>query len=93
VASIDLPAGVYTLSAKVNVVNQDADPQDATCALSTGEGSGNPITLASGFEEPFVLQDLLSLNAPGTVTLTCNSYDGYAANGKLTAVSVSAIHG
>jgi hypothetical protein len=91
--SIDLPAGTYTLFAKVNVYNADLDSQVATCELSTGEGSDNPLRIGSGEAVPFVLQDLLTLSAPGTVTFTCNSWDAQATNGKLTAISVSAIHG
>ncbi len=40
-----------------------------------------------------VTQDLLTLNAPGAVTLFCSSYKGYATQAKITAIKVGALHG
>lgn len=96
IVSLDLPAGVYALFGKVQIDLADTSGQNATCALSTGENAR--IRLAgedAGFEYAATvsLQDLLTLNAPGTVTMSCNGFQMLARGGKITAIQVSHIHG
>ena len=38
-------------------------------------------------------EDLLSLNAPGSVSLFCSTYTGRAYHAKIVAIKVGALHG
>lgn len=105
VASVDLPAGVYALFGKAELHNADGDPQGGTCQLSTGEtshvrlgGYGQTLFVRDIDGQPgnpsvVSVQDLLTLTVPGTATLSCNTYNGWAFEGKITAIKVNAIHG
>lgn len=94
--TLNLPTGNYALFGKAAVRNFDADQQFAECRLSTGEFSKVLLDADIDFFGPsqvIVVQDLLALNAPGTATLSCSTYDGNAWMSKLTAIKVSTLHG
>jgi len=94
VASVNLPAGVYALFGKAELQNDDGDNQSAACALSTGDRTGVRLGWdITARRIPVSVQDLLTLNGPGTATMTCSTYNGWAASGKLTALKVGALHG
>lgn len=102
VVELELPAGVYAVFGKVVAVNPstgvDYKGAAMTCRLSTGEYSG---TALDG-NEAFVVsvQDLLTLEAPGTVAMSCDksypddeTHSGTARMAKITAIQVAALHG
>ncbi|WP_460665224.1 hypothetical protein [Kribbella swartbergensis] len=94
VASVSLPAGVYALFGKAELQNDDGDNQSASCSLSTGDQTGVRLGWSiTSRRIPVSVQDLLTLNAPGTATLYCSTYNGAAVSGKITALKVGAIHG
>ena len=95
VVSLDLPAGVYALFGKIRIYNLDSSSQTAKCALSTGESSGVRLAVADPdlYNATVPLQDLLTLSAPGTVTMSCTGFQMTASDGKITAIQVSHIHG
>jgi hypothetical protein len=98
---LDLPAGFYAVFAKTDIRNLDNDAQDAQCRLSTGESSivriGSVDTFAGTGEgvnqSQIVLQDLLTLNAPGSVAFSCSTFIGDASQAKITAIKIGALHG
>lgn len=91
---MDLPAGVYTLTALSTIINLDVDPQSSDCTLSTGaSGFIHQPGEADGYGAQVAVEDLLTLTSPGRVTLHCHTYNGYAQGTKLIAVKVAAIHG
>lgn len=93
VASIQLEAGSYALFGKAELQNLDGDNQNGYCNLSTGDVT--PVRLGWRITSPRIpvsVQDVLTLNGPGTATLYCSTYNGWARNGKLTALKVGAVH-
>lgn len=102
VVTLNLPAGVYAVFGKAEVMNNDGSPQTETCSLSTGESAqvrldgqdtnGTGITEDS-YSQVIALQDLLTVSAAGSVSLSCNGFSGIAIGGKVTAIQVSALHG
>lgn len=101
VGTLQLPAGHYALFGKASLYNIDAsDPQSAECGLSTGDstrvrldsgpGSGGD---ADANQTSVSVQDLLTLNTPGTVTMWCATFRGRAEMAKFTAIKVGALHG
>lgn len=102
VVSLDLPAGSYAISGKVVVTNVDGSSQTETCSLSTGERAavrvaGYDSTIGgvstSVYSQVVSLQDLLSLTAPGTVSMSCEGFAGFADHAKITTVQVGSLHG
>jgi hypothetical protein len=97
----ELPAGLHAVFAKTDIRNIDNDAQDAQCRLSTGETSILRIGSADTFagtgqginKSQIILQDLLALYAPDSVTLSCRAFLGDASQAKTTAVKVGALHG
>lgn len=93
VATLQLEAGQYALFGKAELQNLDGDNQNGYCKLSTGDVT--PVRLGWSITSariPVSVQDVLSLDAPGTATLYCSTYNGRARYGKLTALKVGAIH-
>ncbi|MDX6280080.1 MAG: hypothetical protein QOH03_1151 [Kribbellaceae bacterium] len=93
VASIELPAGSYAVFGKAELQNLDGDNQNGFCKLSTGDVTG----VRLGWDRtarriPVSVQDVLTLDDPGAVTLFCGTYNGWAANGKLTVLKVGTLH-
>jgi hypothetical protein len=94
VVTLDLPAGYYALFAKAVVFNSDGGAQPAQCSLSTGEQSYVRLgALNDGNSAVVVVQDLLSIGTPASVTLSCSTYIGWAMQAKITAIKVGALHG
>ncbi|MEP7053788.1 MAG: hypothetical protein ABI912_00890 [Actinomycetota bacterium] len=94
VVTLGLPAGFYALFAKATVLNSDGAAQQAQCSLSTGEQSFVRLgALNDADEGVIVVQDLLTVAAPASVTLTCSTFFGTAAMAKITAIKVGALHG
>lgn len=100
VATLNLPAGAYAVFGKAVLKNRDSDAQDASCRLSSGDISDvrlpDPGHEGSIQNEPLEftvsVQDLLTLPAPGAVTMSCATYKGFAGGVKLTAIKVGAIY-
>ena len=93
VASIQLQAGSYALFGKAELQNLDGDNQNGYCKLSTGDVT--PVRLGWSITSPRIpvsVQDLLVLDAPGTATLYCSTYDGRARYGRITALKVGEAH-
>jgi hypothetical protein len=91
IVTVNLPAGMYSVFAKSVITDLDSSPQDGTCKLSTGEAS--TLSLVPQLRTSVMVQDLLTLSSPGSVSLICNSWAGYVQQSKLTAISVAALHG
>jgi hypothetical protein len=99
--TLNLPAGLYAVFGKADVENGDNSEQDAQCTLSTSEYSIvrlGPIAGLTDIEDganrgEIVVQDLLTLTAPGSVTLSCSTYRGWGDRAKVTAIKVGALHG
>lgn len=97
VVTLRLPAGFYAVFGKAQVTGgtNSSNLGWARCTLSTGESSGTALATA-GATGIVVVQDLLTLTAPGEVRLGCLSiskYPGHARMAKLTAIQVGALHG
>jgi hypothetical protein len=95
VASTTVPAGSYLIFGKTWLDNLDGSDQDATCTLSTGDrttvrlgAAGNAAWLQS-----VTVQDT-ALNVPDatTITMNCATFNGGAANAKLTAIRVDTVN-
>jgi hypothetical protein len=69
------------------------DPAEALPAWAATSASGGAIDSDAANRNQIILQDLLTLNAPGPVSMSCSTYDGAAYQVKLTAIKVGAIHG
>lgn len=93
VASVNLPAGSYTLTAETTVWNADPDPQAANCALSTGANAEIALPGGGGGRESVTVEDLLTLTSPATAYLRCHTFEGFSYDAKLIAVKVARLHG
>lgn len=95
IVSLNLPAGYYTLTAETEIHSGGTNPEVVECTLSTGATTKVfiPAEFAGGGESVTV-EDVLTLTAPGTASLSCytNNY-GTADHAKLIAVKVAALHG
>jgi hypothetical protein len=92
--SVSVPAGNYLVVATAGVLNQDGDPQTATCSrvggFSTdvrlgGVGDGAVFT-----DVPIV--DTVSLASPGTIAIECHGFTVVSGEARLTATKVTARH-
>ena len=92
VVTLTLPAGNYALFAKGLMISAADRPGFGVCKLTTGETEAE-IVVPGSQGTSFYLQDLLSLNAPGTVTMSCHALVSEMTDSKITAISVSALHG
>ena len=95
IVSLNLPAGLFVVSASVSLFNAVDSDQNATCNLSTGDKNqaflaGLPSTAANRLS--MSLLDIAILNSPGTVTLHCQGFGIIVQRGNLVAESVSAIN-
>ena len=90
VVSLQLPAGRYAIFGKASVFNIDGDDQRAECALTTGDRSAVQLgpDLAGGFLQSMSVQDVSNFASPGSVTLSCSTFRGFAFAAKLTAIKV-----
>ena len=95
-AALDLPAGRYALFGKASIQNEDFDDARlGDCRLSTGDTT--TVALSSlndgGWKQSVSVQDVLTLDGPGRVSLFCVTFRGAAKEAKLTAIKVNALHG
>lgn len=91
VLSLPVPAGSYAISAKVTVINLDNIHQVAFCFLSTGDSSG--VVLGPAGDDSAQVISLLDAatftsTSDKTITLTCDTTNGEATNGVLSAIEV-----
>ncbi len=104
VASLQLPAGKYMITAKVVIYNTDPSQQhDSTCTLYLGATmlDKGDAYLQGPFQAPswmqnFALVGSVSLSSQGTITLYCSAAAdpgaqtyGYAQYPKLAAIQTS----
>jgi hypothetical protein len=93
VASVSLPAGNYMLFASSVLLNEDSDPQNASCELKNGstglEDFG--IRIEGDFEGTIPLNQVVSLANASTITLQCATFHG-TVFGDLSALRVADIN-
>jgi hypothetical protein len=89
IATLNLPAGIYAVSARVEASNDGAGAALVNCGITSGDF--NVLQLGS-VPEVFVLQDELTLPNAGHVILKCKAADGAAGRGRITAISVTSRH-
>ncbi len=96
VDSVSVPAGVYVISFSAALENQDGDAQNATCAPATGGGTTIRLDPATPTDTSFKAQlsvlTTATLVAPGTITIHCSTYNGYAYDANLVAFKVTHIN-
>jgi hypothetical protein len=97
--SLNLPAGKFVVSATLSPENDDTSDQNLVCKLSTGDsteaflgsksifGSDNAASRLS-----VSLLDVADFNSPGKVTVHCSGFHQFINDGRLAAVSVTAIN-
>lgn len=89
--TLELPAGRYAIFGKATVENHTAGDSDAMCWLSTGDLS--QVRLGGLFQggdvQTIPVQDVSNLDSPGTVSLSCSTFQGLGSKAKLTAIKVS----
>ena len=93
VLSLLVPAGSYAISAKVSVTNLDPAVQDATCVLIKGTSSGDQsvVVLGAAIDDSTQVISLLddaTFATDMTITLRCDTTNGEARNGVLSAIEV-----
>ena len=95
VLTLNLPAGTYAVTSKVNLQNDDGDAETLRCLLSTGDQDF--ITLGgigdAAYTGTAVVEDLLTLSSAGSVSVTCVADNAEAQDSKIIATQVGAIHG
>jgi len=95
VSSKQVPAGSYLIFFKISLSNLDADPQDVSCSLSTGDSAGTRTDGSSDSE--LVLQDAATFATTTTITVHCtgfsiqNSFSPIIRRIVLTALKVDSI--
>jgi hypothetical protein len=100
VVTLNLPAGSYVITGKTILYNADSgDPQDGLCSMSTGDrtmvrlGENGSTAHSSGSNRlALSVEDVVVFSAPGSVTLNCSTYRGWAESSRMTAVKVGTMH-
>ena len=105
VASLDLPAGSYVVSSQQTVGSTHPGPLFVACGLSAYVGGNyvpfsadNGSTAGLNYQAgvnvaTLVNNTAVTLNAPGTVKLTCDSDDGFVEPGTvIIATQVANLH-
>jgi hypothetical protein len=101
IATLDVPAGAYLVTGRVNVRNKDGDDQFARCRLNfTGAGAVDLQRLAAnsgtfgsaGDLGSFSVQDTGQFSSPTTVKLQCESDNAETSYVRLVALKVGALH-
>jgi collagen triple helix repeat protein len=98
VATLNVPAGSYLITAKTALETFDSDTQPAGCRLSTGDSMS--VTLldreffsgSNFFPQAISLLDTATFTATTDITLSCNGFDSGAVNAVLTATRVTTVH-
>ena len=85
--TLSLPAGSYAVFGKAYGVTVSQTNAKRECSLSTGERT--QIGPDTGV---VVVEDLIVLTAPATVSMSCSLNAGEAATITLTAISIGSVH-
>jgi hypothetical protein len=95
VATVALPPGRFVLTGKAELANLTNSDHVWYCTLNSGEQGD--VDLApnglAGDIQTAVVQDVLTLDSPGSVTLSCSADNADVYNAAITAIQVGAIHG
>jgi hypothetical protein len=93
VAAVDLPAGSYVIIGKTTIWNNDADPQTATCKLSTGNENVSEVGgILDASREGIVVMDVVTFATDTTITMSCMTYYGFPRDTRLVATRVAGIN-
>jgi len=87
--SVPVPAGNYWINMTLNVGFNDGDDQTLDCLLSTGTHVFKRRNTGFDF---VVVQELVTLVAPSTITAHCTGFNVDPKNGVLVAAKVGAFH-
>ena len=90
IASVNVPAGGYFITAKLIMVNNDGSSQNADCNLSTGDDV--ELNLPGVGAAVYVLHDSATFGSTTTITLTCATFFGTVFNAKLAALAVGGVN-
>jgi len=93
-----VPDGNYVITAAIDLINEDADDQTATCTLSTGDsakirlpGHGSLSLDVVSWDGSLALLDTATLSAQTTITVTCQGFAALVRRSVITAIKVSSI--
>ena len=89
VQSKQVPPGSYLIFFKISFTNIDADPQDVTCALSTGDSS--TLQLVGSSDGMLSLQDTATFAATTTIKVHCTGFNIVTNSTKLAALKVDSL--
>ncbi|HEV3313104.1 MAG TPA: hypothetical protein VG815_21550 [Chloroflexota bacterium] len=105
VMTLQLPAGNYLVSAKLEALNQDTSIQRFTCELYVNYDNSlsnqidselvRPVGKSPSsdtYAVPMTLQGTVLYDSPGYAVVACNTYNGNADSGTLSAIQVAAIN-
>jgi Collagen triple helix repeat (20 copies) len=90
VASVSLAAGSYVLWFTADVSDDDSDPQNVNCTLSTGQS--HFIFVPSLTTATMVIVTSAAFSVQTTVTGHCAGFNSDAVYATIAAIQVSAIH-
>jgi hypothetical protein len=89
VLALNVPAGTYAIGAKISVANLDSAARSASCVLSTGDTSSVVLgPVGDDHGQVISLLDAVVFDADATITLSCTTFNGSAAEGVLSALEV-----
>jgi hypothetical protein len=92
VISKQVLAGSYLIFFKIDLYNNDDDPQGVSCTLSTGDSA--TIRLGGSGDADggmIVLQDAATFSVPTTITVHCTGFQVFTHKSTLTALKVDSI--
>jgi len=94
VLSIQVPAGNYVITARVDVANEDSFTRIASCDLSTGDSV--TVRLAppdqAGDEQVITLLDSATFASVTSITVSCSTVNGSALSSALSAIQIGTLH-
>lgn len=95
VATVALPPGHFVLIGKAELANLTNSARVWYCSLSTGEQGDVDLTPngEAGDIQTAAVQDVITLDSPGSVTLSCSADNADVYNAAITVIQVGAIHG
>lgn len=85
-----VPAGSYVISFSTRAYNFDGETQRFTCRLNTG--AEDTFRMDANSKETSVLADAATFLGDTTVTASCATFKGAAADAVLTLIRVGALH-
>ena len=101
--SLDVPAGNYLVTGRINIGSLDTASQYAECRLNTdaagiqdkqrlgGQPNLNPTSSDFGYDGSFKLQDAERFTSPTRITIQCDSYNAITAYLRLAAIKVGTL--